>query len=370
MRIVIAFLARTVGLAFALGTLGFVLGALAAAFGFVHPALDAFNHLQPILLAGTFASLLLTPFFVRPRRLRALVTALAATGFIASAVVVVAEVVPRFAPRPLPPGDGRPVYTLMTHNLFGLNGDMARVRQAVAREKPDIVAFQEYFPYQRSRLHPLMLEAYPHYAMCIGGKRANIAVYARMPFSAETAGACKGGFERENGRISRIVAEFAGPDGAAFTIVTTHLDWPVQISQLDEGATWREGLDLAVARKQGQFAALAQALTALPGPLMLAGDFNSTSWSHALRRFTEVSGLERQDHSLLTYPTRFYIRGWRETLPFLPLDHVMTRGGIVVHDLRKGAPAGSDHTSVIATFSLEDGGAIVADGTDEPANRY
>ncbi len=364
MRRVAAFFAWAVGLGFALGTSGIVAGSLAAAFGFAHPLLDAFNHLQPLLFAGTLGCLSLAPVFVRPRRLRAFVTTLAGTGFAASAVVVVAEAVPRFETRPPLPGDGRPVYTLMTHNLFGLNGDMARVWQAVQREDPDIVLLQEYFPYQRSLLHPLMAQAYPHHTVCVGGKRANIAVYARIPFAADEEGACNAGFGDDAGRISRIAARFEGIDGVPFTIVTTHLDWPVQVSQLDEGASWREGLDLAVARKQGQFTALADALTTLPGPLMVAGDFNSTSWSHVLRRFTEVSGLERQDHSFLTYPTQFYIGGWREVWPFLPLDHVMTRGGMVVHDLHKGAPAGSDHNSVVATFSLESGGAIVADGSD------
>ena len=39
--------------------------------------------------------------------------------------------------------------------------------------------------------------------------------------------------------------------------------------------------------------------------------------------------------------------------PFLPLDHVMTRGGITVHQIGVGQPTASDHLPVVFRFSVD-----------------
>ncbi len=343
------FIKWAAGLSFALGATGLMLIALAAAFGFAHPALDFFNHLQAVIFPGTLFCLLASPFFVDMPRWRALAMTVSATGFMASSLIVVPELTPLLNARDAMPQDGRPVYKLLTHNLFGRNREAATLWDSIRAEDPDILTFQEYFPEQRNGLHALMEDTYPYHSICRGGKRANVAIYAKIPFEAETEGACATG---GTDRISRIVARFAGEDAQPFTVVTTHFDWPGQISQLDKGDNIPEGIDLAFARQRGQFADLGAALQKLPGPLVLSGDFNSTSWSYAVRGFATRAGLERQDHSLMTYPTRFYVAGWRETWPFLPIDHVMTRGGVNVHELYAGDPAGSDHKPIITRFSV------------------
>lgn len=343
------FINWVLGLGFAVGTAVISAVAVGAVLGFAHPALDFFNHLQPLLFIGTLLCLLLVSMFIYGARWRALVTAVAATGFLASAIIVVPDAVALFSSRAPLPDDGRPVYKLLTHNVWGLNYDAERLAKAVARENPDIITLQEYFPEQRSGLHVMLSVDYPYYSICRGGKRANIAVYSKLRFDAAQDGACVPG---TGDRISRIAAAFTGYAGERFTIVTTHLDWPAQVSKLDDGTDMAEGFELAFARQRGQFADLGAALTRLPGPLLIAADFNSTSWSYALSDFADVSGLTRHTHSLLTYPARFYVRGWLDTLPFLPLDHVMTRSGVGVHALYAGDPAGSDHKSVVTEFSI------------------
>ena len=338
-----------IGTLFGFGAAGVSAAAIGAALGFTYPALDIFNHLQPIWFVGTLLGLTLAPVFVRSRFWRALVMAVAATGFLSSAIIVVPEAISALPGQAALPEDGRPVYKLLTHNLFGLNYNADRVAAAIEREDPDIIALQEMFPFQRNALHKLLESAYPHFTLCRGGKRANVAIYAKVPFVGKRAGACAPG---DSGRIARILARFEGPDGQSFTIVTTHLDWPLQVSKLDEGDDPSEGFQLAFARQRAQFAELGDALTEVPGPLLLAADLNSTAWSYALRDFADYTGLTRHTRSLLTFPTRFFIFGWRDTIPVLPLDHVMSRAGIVVHDIYSGDPAGSDHRSVITRFSV------------------
>jgi endonuclease/exonuclease/phosphatase (EEP) superfamily protein YafD len=223
----------------------------------------------------------------------------------------------------------------MTHNVFGLNDRMEQVSSAIFAEDPDIVVIQEYFGGQASGLHPALLARYPYYVRCRGGKRANLGLYSRLPFEQADADACPDDAYGRT-RTAHILASFRTDDGRSFSVITTHMDWP-----------------LPVTRQREQLAALSEVVDKVEGPLIVAGDFNSTPWSYALREFVAGSGLVRQTMNLLTFPTRwFYLGTWRDTVPFLPLDHVMTRG-VLMHEVHTGPTTGSDHLPVVVRFSLE-----------------
>src|SRR5690606_5843408 len=228
------------------------------------------------------------------------------------------------------------VVTMMTHNLFGMNYEMEKVTAAIFSEDPDIIVLQEYFGEQATDLHPLLLARYPFFVRCQGGKRANLGLYSRLPFAQVDNGACPNdAFGTE--RTAHILVEFETPEGNEFSVLTTHMDWP-----------------LPIARQREQFSAVSDVVDKIEGPLILAGDFNSTPWSYTLRDFIAANGLVRETRNLLTFPmTWYYLGAWRDTLPFLPLDHVMTRDGVVVHEIRAGQPTASDHLPVVFTFSLQ-----------------
>ena len=224
----------------------------------------------------------------------------------------------------------------MTHNLFGLNYDMEQVTAAIVAEDPDIIVLQEYFGEQATDLHPLLLASYPFFARCLGGKRANLGLYSRLPFDQAQDGACPNNAYVTN-RTGHILATFETPDGKPFSVITTHMDWPIPVQ-----------------RQRDQLDALSAVVDGIEGPMILAGDFNSTPWSYSLRDFVTANGFVRQTMNLVTFPLRwFYFGAWRDTLPFLPLDHVMTRGGIVVHELHAGRPTASDHLPVVFDFSVQ-----------------
>lgn len=318
----------------AFGSLVFAFAATAAYFGSLVPELDLLNHFQPLLFAGTLAGSIALTLLFAPGRPRAVLMGLTIFGFAASAATFVPEVLAGFEPRPVPPADGRPVVRIMTHNIFGLNDDMQRVAGVVRAENPDIVAFQEYFPGQAAQLAPLLKPDYPFYVHCSGGKRANIALFSRLAFAQRDAASCpENAYGRQ--RTAHILAAFTLSNGQKFSLLTTHLDWPAPI-----------------ARQIAQFAGLIETVRSVKGPLVVVGDFNSTPWSYALRSFVREAGLVRQTRNLWTYPLRFSIRGWRDTWPFLPLDHVMTRG-ISVHALNAGPPTGSDHLPVVFDASVD-----------------
>ena len=337
MRFLIGVIRFLVGL----GTLGAALIAIAALLGFAIPYLDLFNHLQLLLFLGLLTSVVLTvPLFLRSRWQRP-VLVLSLVGLMASGITFVPEALAGFATRPALPDDGRPVLKVMTHNVFGLNYDMQRVDAVIMAEDPDIVVLQEYFDEQEVDLHPLLLARYPHFVRCRGGKRANLGLYSKLPFDQTMgAGDCP---EDANGsqRTAHILAAFTPAGGSAFSLMTSHVDWPFPLE-----------------RQQAQLAALAEAAKAVKGPLVVVGDFNSTPWSYALRDFAAATGMEREDHNLVTFPLVFTVpdewsrRGLIDTIPFLPLDHVFTRDGVSVHDLHLGEATGSDHLPIVFTLSV------------------
>lgn len=309
--------------------------AIVAVFGFAHPAMDLFNHIQPILLAGLFLLLVLAPVFLASGPLRALVFSLAATGIVASSAIYVPEFVRGLESRAPYPADERPVYTLMTFNVFGRNETPAQLVENILAVDPDVLALQEYSREVRSEIHRDLAAIFPHFQYCTGGQRAFVGLYSKLPFEPLNEDACSASAISTD-RTARIIVRFDIEDAPDFSFATTHNDWPAPIT-----------------RQAEQFGALETALSTVEPPLILVGDFNSTSWSYALRTFVERAGLTRHTHNIPTFPTLWYYLGdWRPTIPILPIDHVMTRGEIAIHDISTGEPSGSDHLPVIVRFSV------------------
>ena len=315
-----------------LAALGMAALAIAGLLGSVVPAFDLLNHFQILLLPGTLVGLVMILVALRGRgREAALVFALA--GVTASASIVVPEALA--GRRDLAPAPAEGTVRLMTHNLFGMNYEMERVVAAITDEDPDIIVLQEYFGEQATDLHPLLLAEYPFFVRCRGGKRANLALYSRLPFEQVEDGACPNDAYGTQ-RTAHILVDVTMDEDKSFSVLTSHMDWPFPV--------WRQ---------QEQLAQLADTIATVDGPLIVAGDFNSTPWSYTLRRFVSDTGMTRQTLNLLTFPMRFfYLGAWRDTLPFLPLDQVLTRG-MIVHEVGTGGRTASDHLPVVVAFSLE-----------------
>ena len=110
---------------FLLVAAGLSLGAILAGFGFAVPLLDVLNHLQPIWFFGTLICLLQSGVVFRRQKSRALAIALTATGFLASGIIMMPEVISGLLARALPP-ENAASYRVMTYNIFGMNYDMER----------------------------------------------------------------------------------------------------------------------------------------------------------------------------------------------------------------------------------------------------
>jgi endonuclease/exonuclease/phosphatase (EEP) superfamily protein YafD len=307
--------------------------AILALFGFAVPFLDLFNHLQLLLFFGTLLAVVLSLLFGLQVGWRVL----AIIGLLSSAWTFGPEWLASLASRP--PAGGATIIKVMTHNVFGLNYDMARVARVIAAEEPDIVALQEYFP-EQTKLDGMLKPTYPYSARCQGGKRANIALYSKIPFDREMpAGDCPDDAYGTQ-RTAHIIAGFTLSDGTHFSVMTTHMDWPFPIE-----------------RQLTEFQSAETSIKAVQGPLLVVGDFNSTPWSYAMKAFERQTGLRRETHGLITYPLAFTVPqrlsrdGLLHTLPFLPLDQVFERG-VTVHELHPAEATGSDHLPVVFSFSV------------------
>lgn len=306
--------------------------AILALFGFALPPLDLLNHLQLLWFFGTLVALVLG-LLVRSWRWTLVLGVL---GFAASAWTFVPEWLSSLPSRPTANGT---VLRLMTHNVFGLNYDMQRVAQVIASENPDIVALQEYFPEQQA-LDGLLKPTYPYAVRCQGGKRANLGLYSKIPFDKEMSEKDCPDNALSGQRTAHIIAGFTLSDGAHFSVMTTHMDWPFPIE-----------------RQRQELAAAARDANNVDGPLIVVGDFNSTPWSYAMKRFEAMTGLRRETRNLITFPELFTVPprisrdGIVHTTPFLPLDQVFERG-IVVTELHRGPQTGSDHLPVVFTFAV------------------
>jgi endonuclease/exonuclease/phosphatase (EEP) superfamily protein YafD len=98
---------------------------------------------------------------------------------------------------------------------------------------------------------------------------------------------------------------------------------------------------------------IADAIEGLAGPVIVAGDFNTSPWSPRFRDLVAATGL--RDAALG--------QGWIGTWPawfwpaLVPIDHVLVGGPVAVASLRRGPPTGSDHYPLVVDLRLYGSGA-------------
>jgi endonuclease/exonuclease/phosphatase (EEP) superfamily protein YafD len=218
---------------------------------------------------------------------------------------------------------------ILSANLYRSNpsGDLAVA--AILACDSDVVMLQEAG--RRLTASLAGLEArYPHVAIC---GHADLRIYAKAPMLAHR---CNCG-EADTPRGRLLTATIALPHGVDLTLATTHFSHPYRG---DVQARERQALAVAVA--------------GLDRPrLILAGDFNTTPWAHAMRRQDQMlSPLRRWTVAWPTWPSRLpkWKLGWFPAV--LPIDHVYAGPAWGRVRLRRVPLPGSDHFATEASFCL------------------
>jgi endonuclease/exonuclease/phosphatase (EEP) superfamily protein YafD len=297
-------------------------GALLALGGRFDPWLDLLAHFAPVWLAGAAGAGVAG--VVAPRgRTRGAVLIVAALGALAAGALMAPEWLRTVRPpvAAAPPARIR----LVEFNTWDRNSDPEATAAWIESERPDIVAVEEGTPALRRAL------ARRGYAYVKG--MVSTAIFSRLP-RAPSPFAVPAAAWHVLPDFAR--ATYAAPEGSGtFSVVAVHLNWPTRPSSWAQIPALLSFLNLYAHDR-----------------LIVAGDFNLTPWSFALRRLDRDIGLERRDRALASWPVRRRLRGRTIPLPtILPIDHIYAGPGWRTVDIRLGPRLGSDHLPLIVDLA-------------------
>jgi endonuclease/exonuclease/phosphatase (EEP) superfamily protein YafD len=301
-------------LLFHLALAGIAAAILAGFLGFLHPAFDTFSHFRLHLAAGLFVvSLASLAFRTRTPALAAMLLALGAAASCWQAFPS-ASASARAAAGEL--------HSLLFFNMRFDNSEPQRVLDMIRRHDPDLVVLTEYSRMWEARLVTLEKD-YPHRYHCaewrdVGGT----ILFSRFPVEP--------GYCHAYAALGLVRAQIGG---RPVTIGAAHMRWP-----------WP-------ASGPRQLEALRPALAQIGPDALVAGDFNATVWSHAMRKFANHGGLEIVPGigpSWIASPVPASLARFAG----LPIDNVLAKGAVEIVSARTLAPEGSDHLPLLVEFAV------------------
>ena len=212
---------------------------------------------------------------------------------------------------------------MLALNTWHEHGDARRLERYLATAPADVVVLSEFGPDKRSLLAKLKA-AYPFQVDCADQWPCSLALLSRLPLEAAGVGriASEGREVRASDMPAFVWAKLAG----SLTVIGTHLHRPSRDPWLH-------------AR---QVSALAQLVRNIDGPLVLAGDLNTSPWSNAFRKLRAATGLAPASILMPTWPA------WPLALPQVALDHILVSPELAVAAAGTGPAVGSDHLPVWA----------------------
>jgi endonuclease/exonuclease/phosphatase (EEP) superfamily protein YafD len=241
------------------------------------------------------------------------------------ALVNLALIVPLYFGGGSPPA-GATTLRAVNLNVHTRNRQFDDVRRFLRETAPDLFVLEEVNADWLYELEPLKRD-YPHVRAHPREDNFGIALFSRIPFeTAEILTIGKAG-------VPSVAARF-DLDGQSLTVIGTH---PVPPAGGNGAALRNE-----------QMSAVADYVAKQPGPLVLLGDLNMTSWSPYFVDFLRATGLRDSRRGFGVQPS------WPARSPLLriPIDHCLVSPQISIRDHRIGRGVGSDHLPVIVEFAL------------------
>lgn len=301
-----------------LGTVPLVIGF----FGDVHPAFDTFSHIRAHLsVALLLCSLLL---LLTGLRREAILLCLFCLLSFATTIEAIHNQLSGFKP-PEAAKTIEPTYRLVQLNLLYDHPEPQRVLQMIGRQNPDVITYQEASRYWEPWLK-ILEGRYPYHLLCKDYPASwGVGILSRRPFVEDAERLCVG-----DGVLAAVPIDFGGQ---VATIASLHLSWPwpkEQPAQLDQIEPY---------------------LRAIKHPLIIAGDYNATRWSHALERMTRASDTYDVGGLGATWMLKYLPISWAKWLG-VQIDHLMVSSDVRVAEAKTLEEAGSDHLPLWLQFSL------------------
>lgn len=287
--------------------------ASAALCGAFNATLDLASHLAPLWLVGGMSTAILAISTTSSRRHMSIIS-----GSMA-AVCAVFLIIPEFTRPmhvPVRPGSSY-VIKLVEYNAWVNNRNQASDAIWLENQHPDFILITDAMP-------PL-ITALQRYGFRYRKGIADTAIFSREAVAHDPY--VIPGFEWPL-LPSFARATFASPKGP-FTLIATHLPRPTFKSE--------DALEDALLRVANHYDRRR---------LIVAGDFNLTPWSFALRRFDSEIELERRDRAIFSWPAQI------APAPFLPIDHIYAGPAWRTVSLKRGPKLGSDHYPMVVVLAL------------------
>ena len=203
-----------------------------------------------------------------------------------------------------------PQLKVVTFNIWVRNRQLDRILTYLREEQPDIVFLEEVTEAQKQAFAALS-DLYPTQVTCHHSTSdCETMLLSRFPARSQRSG-------RINGAPPSTAIAELDIDGRILTAVAVHVIWPFPFRDRDA--------------QREQVLHLVESLDAFDGPLLIGGDFNGGAWVRNQRDFRERTGLTGEPGYHPTWPA-LPINGldvpqWLR----LPIDHVFSRGGPIVH---------------------------------------
>jgi endonuclease/exonuclease/phosphatase (EEP) superfamily protein YafD len=291
-------------------------------FGATHTAMDSLAHFRIHLAAGLVAAGLVLALLARGRERRIGVLAIAFAAAVSAATLGTSMGGP-VGPAAAEPGD-LARYRLLHLNLRFDNSDAAAVLSMLAAEQPDVVTLVEVTDAWAARVETIEA-AYPYRVVCRRGIRiGGAAILSKRPFAGSEPRCI------DRGAMALATVDFGGNPIAVGAL---HMSWPWPYED------------------RRQMPVLAPELATIGPRAILAGDFNAVWWSTRMKTIATLGDLELAGRGGPTWLHRLLpdvLKPWIG----LPIDHVLTKGGVVTLSLGRGPDVGSDHLPVILDFAI------------------
>lgn len=241
--------------------------------------------------------------------------------------MVNAAVVASVGPSGRAPAADAQTAKLLVFNVRWSNERLDDVVALVTKHQPDVVVFHEVYRQNRPGLRALDAQ-YPYRVECWQSWPCDTLILSRKRLSAPFIATDWKGTEIGFARVEFDVG------ACPVTLFAAHLNRPWPYHSL--------GSDAA---QYKQTAALADAVRAWPGPKIVVGDMNATTWSPVVRELAVAAGGRP-------------LRGWSGTWPYffpgvlkLPIDHVIVSQPQIEATRAVLDTTGSDHSPVLATLA-------------------
>jgi len=213
-------------------------------------------------------------------------------------------------------------------NVWSQNRRHEEVRRFVAAERPDVLIVLEVTPEWATALEPLR-EEFPYAEVVPRRSNFGIGLYSRHAFASSEVVL----FSEDNPAVVASVML----DEQEVTVIAAH---PVPPK-----TGWH------TRARNTQLAELGELAAAQRQPVIVAGDFNMTSWSPRFEPLLKAGGLRDSRRGF----------GVQASWPAgtglfkIAIDHCLVSPGVRVRDRRIGPGIGSDHLPVIVDLEIPAG---------------